>query len=616
MDENNLKELCKLVRYYILTSTTEAGSGHPTSSMSATELMAVLFFGGFLKSDLDNINDPNNDRIIFSKGHASPLFYSLYAAAGKISFNELLTLRKFNSRLEGHPTLRFLYTEVATGSLGQGLSVGVGIAINAKYLDKCANKVFVLMGDSETAEGSVWEAAQSASYYDLDNLVAILDVNRLGQRGQTMLGHDLNTYEKRFSAFGWEAIIVEDGHDVKEISDAYTKAINAKGKPVVIIAKTIKGKGVSFLEDKEGWHGKVLSYEQLTEALKEIGGVNLNLRGDILKPAISVIQKKDEPVKTDNIQNFEIYEKGKLAHTRKAYGQALVKINSKFPNMVVLDAEVGNSTFAETFKKTYPKQFFEMFIAEQNMVSVALGLSKRGRIPFVSTFSAFLTRAFDQIRMSQYSDANIKFVGSHCGVAIGEDGSSQMGLEDIAMFRSILNSVILYPADAVCTEKLVEVMAGHNGISYLRTTRKETEVLYGYDEEFKIGGSKTLRQSEKDIVMVIAAGTTLYEALSAYEELKKEGIFIRVVDLYSVKPLDEETLNRCAKETRAIVVVEDHYPTGGIGEAVAGFFATDKIPVHSLCVRKIPRSGTTEELLDFEEISKKSIIKKVKELKK
>ncbi len=601
---NDLKQLARLVRYHILTSTTSAGSGHPTSSLSATDLMTVLMFGGFFKADLNKPEYINNDRLIFSKGHAAPLLYSLYAAAGKISDKEMMTLRKFGSRLEGHPTLDFPYTEAATGSLGQGLSVGVGMALNAKYLDRAPYRTFVLLGDSEMAEGSSWEAMQLAAYYKLTNLIGIIDVNRLGQRGETMHGHDVNDYVKKVEAFGWEVGLV-DGHNAIEISAVFERAFRAD-KPFMIVAKTVKGKGVSFLEDKEGWHGKTLSKEQLTQALFELGQVDLKLKGEVALP--EKIKILDARLKKKDVK-LPMYQADQLVSTRKAYGNALVRLAERFRQMVVLDAETSNSTFAELFKKVQPDRFFEMFIAEQNMVGTAIGLARRGKIPFVSTFAAFLTRAADQIRMSQYSKANIKFVGSHAGVSIGEDGASQMALEDLSLFRSVRGSVVLYPSDAMQTEKLVECAVEHEGLVYIRTTRKDTPILYSAHETFKIGGSKVLRKSKNDVATVVAAGVTLHEALKAYELLKKKGILIRVIDLYSVKPLDIKTLKIALRETAQVIVVEDHYAEGGIGEAVAAALGA---PVHSLAVRRMPRSGTPEQLLAYEEIDAEAITKVVK----
>lgn len=607
IDTEKLKKLAKLIRYYILLSSTEAGSGHPTSSLSATELMTALVFGGFFRFDADHPEHPNNDRLIFSKGHASPLFYALWAAAGRLSESDLKTMRKFGSPLEGHPTTSFKYTEAATGSLGQGLPIGVGMALNAKYIDKLPYRTYVLLGDSEMSEGSQWEAIQIAAYYKLNNLVGIIDVNRLGQRGETMYGHDLTAYEKRVSSFGWETVPI-DGHSFPDILGAYEKAVRSD-KPVMIIAKTIKGKGISLLEDKDGWHGKAPDKENLNGAIEELGEIDLSVKGEIFGI---------EDLKPETISPLEIrevnYQMGKSVATRKAYGNALARIYPEFPDIVVLDAEVSNSTFAEIFQQAYPERFFEMFIAEQNMAGVALGLSRRGKIPFVSTFGAFLTRAFDQIRMSQYSDANIKFCGSHAGVSIGEDGPSQMGLEDIAMFRTILNSVVFYPSDAVSTEKLVEEAAKNHGIFYIRTTRKDTPVIYDNNEKFHIGGCKVLRQSEKDVVTVIAAGITLFEALAAYEELKNKDLFIKVIDLYTIKPLDKKTVVNSAISTTAVITVEDHFAEGGLGEAVRSGLNTIAIPVYSLAVKKMPRSGKPGELLDYEEISKNAIIKLIEEI--
>lgn len=607
---NNLEAIAKLIRYYSLVMSTEAGSGHPTSSLSATDLMTGLLFGGAFRYELDEPSHPNNDRLIFSKGHASPLFYSLWAVAGKVTEKELMSYRKLGSPLEGHPTPAFKYTEAATGSLGQGLSIGVGMALNARYLDKLPYRTFVLLGDSEMAEGSQYEAMELAAHYKLGNLVGIMDVNRLGQRGETMYGHDLSVYKDRAAAFGWEPIVI-DGHHLPQILTAYKQAAEAKDRPVMIIAKTLKGKGVSFLEDKNGWHGKPLKKDELARALVELGPIDKTLIGQIPKP-------EDLRPLERNAQNIRppSYSGEKPVATRRAYGSALVRVFPRFPNMVALDAEVSNSTFSELFKEAHKERFFEMYIAEQNMVGAALGLSLRGQVPFVSTFAAFLTRAFDQIRMSQYSLANIKFCGSHAGVSIGEDGSSQMGLEDLAMFRTLLNSVVLYPSDAVSTEKLVEEMAKHRGLAYLRTTRKDTPIIYRNDEAFPIGGSKTLKANKSDVATIVAAGITLHEALKAYEDLKKEGLLVRVIDLYSVKPIDAETLMQAADDTGVLITVEDHFPAGGLGEAVMSALAGREAVVHSLAVRNMPRSGKPDELLEHEGISSAAIRRTVKELVK
>jgi transketolase len=614
MPTSQLQTIAKALRHHIIKMTTEAGSGHLTSSLSSVELMTYLYFGKVLKFDLNDPLFPNNDRVIFSKGHASPLFYALYKIAGKLTSEELLSLRKFGSPLEGHPTKNFPYTEVATGSLGQGLSVGVGMAINAKYLDKLPYKTYVLLGDSEMAEGSNWEAIQLASHYKLDNLVGIIDANRLGQRGETLAGHDLDDYAQKMEAFGWQVIIVKNGHNFKQIEAAFSQIDSAPHKPKMIIAKTTKGKGVSFIEDRDGWHGKALDEKQAEKALAELGVVKTEITASPLTPLrILPTEKKPTSALEIDVVNDDGDNKKPLA-TRKAYGEALVELAPKYPNLVVLDAEVSNSTYAQTFAQKYPKRFFEMFIAEQNMVGTAVGLATRNKIPFVSTFAAFLTRALDQIRVSQYSKSNLNFVGSHAGVSIGEDGPTQMGLEDIAMFRSILGSAILYPADQISTKKLVEAMINHPGICYMRTTRADTKPLYGKNEKFEIGGSKTLKESKKDSLTIVAAGITLYEALEAYRELMGDGITVRIIDLYSIKPLDYLTLKKAANETRQILVVEDHFSWGGMADAVREALSTKPVPIYSLAVNKMPRSGTMSELLSYHKIDAEAIIAKTKQI--
>ncbi len=666
MSLDELKKICQRLRFDIVTSTTNASAGHPTSSLSAVELMAVLFFGGILKYDFKDPKNISNDRVIFSKGHASPLLYSLYEVAGAISYEQLMTLRKFGSNLEGHPTPHFSFVDVATGSLGQGLSIGVGMAIGLKYKFEIQNskfqintksqirnsnqtdlefrnsdlfgtsdlglsalkqkpRVFVLLGDSEVAEGQVWEAAEIASYYKLNNLIAILDVNRLGQRGETMLGWDLAAYEKRFQAFGWNTIVIQDGNDLQQVNEAFKRLTSNVERPTIIIAKTIKGKGVSFLEDKEGWHGKAIPKEMLAQALKEIG-INKPVESAMspvaidsvaaLPPASALPDKPamravGSPSARDTYRSP--YRGDGMVATREAYGDALVSLGQTNPQIVVLDAETSNSTFAEKFKKIFPDRFFEMFIAEQNMVSSALGMSKLGLIPFVSSFAAFLTRAFDQIRMAQYSGPNLKIVGSHAGVSIGSDGSTQMGLEDLAMARSILESVVFYPSDAVSTLKLVEIMAKNPGLFYLRTTREKTPVIYSSEEEFKIGGSKIIHQSDTDKVMIIASGITLHQSLKAYQLLKQQGINTLILDIYCIKPLDAATINREAKRVKNVIVVEDHYPAGGIGEAVKSILTPEANFIH-LCVKKTPCSGSPEELLRYEEIDAATIVRQVNRL--
>jgi len=608
-DFSRLAKLGALIRHYILTATTNAGSGHPTSSLSAVELMVALLFGGRFRYDPERPHFPNNDRLIFSKGHATPLFYALWVAAGKLTGEYLeANYRKFGSPLEGHPTVSFPYVEAATGSLGQGLSVGLGLALNARRLDKLPYRTYVLLGDSEMAEGSVWEALELAAHYQLDNLVGIVDINRLGQRGETMYGWDIQSYVNRISAFGWEAIPV-DGHSLPEVLAAYDKALTVQGKPTMILAKTIKGKGVSFIEDQNGWHGKTLSREECDRALQELGEVDLTVRGELARPE----ELTPEPAGPVPLAAFDYDPKTRVA-TRKAYGNALARLGPVNPAIVSLDGEVSNSTMAEIFARACPERFFEMYIAEQNMADVALGLATRGKIPFASTFAAFWTRAFDQIRMAQYSEPNLKFVGSHAGVSIGWDGPSQMGLEDLAMFRTLGGSVVLYPADAVATERLVEEMVKHKGIAYMRTTREATPILYGPADQFQIGGCKVLRHSQQDRATVVSAGITLFEALAAYEALQKMGIAIRVIDLYSLKPIAAATLMDAAQRTGAVITVEDHYPEGGLGEAVLSALAQAPVPVHSLAVTKKPKSGSPEELLNYEDISRGAIVKKVREV--
>jgi transketolase len=604
----HLQSLAKLIRYFCVISTSTAHSGHLTSSLSATDLMTGLLFGGMFRFRVDDPAHPNNDRLIFSKGHASPLFYALWAAAGGIDMNELMSYRQFGSRLEGHPTPRFPYTEAATGSLGQGLGIGLGMALNASRLDDLPYRTYVLLGDSEMAEGSQWEAIQLAAHYEAANLVGIIDVNRLGQRGETLFRHDVDAYARRVNSFGWKTLTI-DGHDMPQIVDAFREAASERSRPVMIVARTLKGKGISFLEDAEGWHGKALDEEQKQKALAELSDVDLDARGTIAAPE----DRRPKPVSSVPA-TAPGYEIGQTVATRTAYGAALTRIAAEFPQLISLDAEVSNSTMAEMFEARTPDRFFEMFVAEQNMVEVALGLSLRGKVPFVSTFAAFFTRAFDQIRMSQYSHANLKFVGSHAGVSIGEDGASQMALEDIAMFRSLLASTVLHPCDALSTERLVEAAAVHQGIVYLRTMRQNTPVIYGNDETFPIGGSKVLRQSTFDKLTLVGAGATVHEALKAYEQLQHDGITVRVIDAYCIKPIDAAALRAAADATGIIVTVEDHYPAGGLGEAVLRALADRPVPVRTLAVDKTPMSGTGEELRDFAGISAGAIVRTVQSL--
>lgn len=606
------EQKAKLIRKLCLESTTRAGSGHPTSCLSAVDLMTVLF-DKYYVYDLDNPLNYNNDRLIFSKGHAAPLLYALYAVAGALSFDELMTLRKFTSRLEGHPTSEFPYAEAATGSLGQGLSIGAGMAYFGK-IKGLSNKVYTLLGDGELAEGQVWEAANFASYYKLDNLIVIADINRLGQSQETMFGHKIDEYQRRFEAFGFESVVI-DGHDFSQIDTAFQKALtNTTQKPFAILAKTFKGKGISFLEDREGEHGKVLKKEQLDAALVELGEIDNSLRFTLKKPQpVNFESETEDILQTDLDLSLQ---KGEQIATREIYGTILAHIAKSDLSIIALDADVKNSTFSQDFLKAYPDRFIECFIAEQNMVGVALGLSRLRRTPFVSTFAAFFTRAFDQIRMAAISRANIKFVGSHAGVSIGEDGPSQMGLEDIAMFGSIPQSVVLQPSDAVSAAKLIKVMVDHKGISYLRTFRPKTAVIYDNDEEFVIGGSKVIYSSSEDILTVIASGITVHEAIQAHEMLQKEGINIRVVDCYSIKPLDKKTIEQCINETRKkiIITVEDHFEHGGLGDFVLDAVSTTGAKVVKLAVTHISHSGSKDELLADAGINSAKIINKIKEL--
>jgi transketolase len=579
------RELGQQLRVDAIRPAAKAGSGHPTSGMSAADLMAVLL-AKYLRYDFDNPHDPHNDRLVFSKGHASTLLYAMLRAAGAISEEELLTYRQFDSILEGHPTPRIPWVDVATGSLGQGLPYAVGMAIAGKRLDRLPFRVWTLCGDSEIAEGSQWEALEHAAFYELDNLVAILDVNRLGQRGETMHGWDLDSYANRARAFGCHAIEV-DGHDVEAIDRAYAEALDVSGQPVVIVAKTIKGKGDPDVEDKNGFHGKALDHSD--EVITTLGGVR-NLKIAVAKPGTGAA-KHEFPGGTLELPQYEL---GTEVATRKAYGDALAALGKARGDVVALDGEVSNSTYAEEFRDAIPDRYFEMYIAEQQMVATAVGMQVLGWRPFASTFAAFLSRAYDFIRMSAISRASYALCGSHAGVSIGEDGPSQMALEDIASIRAVHGSTVLHPCDANQTAKLVALMADLEGISYLRTLRPATPVVYGPDEEFEIGGSRTLR--EGDDVALVGAGITVPEAMKAAEALAQDGIEARVIDLYSIKPLDEETLRSL---TCPIVTAEDHWPEGGLGEAVLSALAgsDERPPVARLAVHEMPHSGKPAELL-------------------
>jgi transketolase len=605
-----LKEKGRRLRIHSLRATTEAGSGHPTSCLSAADLASVIFFRE-MRFDPKDPHNPANDRFILSKGHAAPLLYAAYAEAGIIKPELLTTLRGLKSDLEGHPTPRIPWVDVATGSLGQGLSAGLGNAL-ASRLDNIAFNTYVLLGDGECAEGSVWEAAALAGYYKADNLYAIVDVNALGQSQRTMDQFDVQRFVDKFHAFGWHAVSI-DGHDYVEIIDAFDRSRRDAGsRPRAIVAKTMKGHGVSMIENRDGWHGKAVPKADLDKALSELshpfseGEWQPQLPKDSA-PAPQAISHSSGVVPI-TIQRAL----GDSVATREAYGDALVKLAEQDRRIIALDGDTKNSTFSEKLLKAAPKQFLEMFIAEQNMVGVATGLAARGKIPFVSTFAAFLTRAFDQIRMAGVSRSNVKFCGSHCGVSIGEDGPSQMGLEDLAMFRAIPGSVVLYPSDGVSTERLVAEAAAHRGICYIRASRPRTPVIYANDQQFPIGGSKVLRRSANDRATIVAAGITLHEALKAADTLEREGIHVRVVDCYSVKPIDRTTLLESATRAGArIIVVEDHYAEGGLGDEVLNAVG-NQARVTKLAIREIPRSGAPEALIEKYGISSNHIVAAVK----
>jgi transketolase len=602
---DSLKEKGRRLRIESLKATTEAGSGHPSSCLSAADLVSVIFFNE-MRFDPKNAHNPANDRFVLSKGHAAPLLWAAYAECGIVPEKDLLTLRRLDSDLEGHPTPRVPWVDVATGSLGQGLSAGLGDALAAN-LDGIPYNTYVLLGDGECAEGSVWEAAALAHYYKASNLYAVIDVNGLGQSQRTMDQFDVNRFAEKFRAFGWFAVTV-DGHNYVDILDAFEKCRRDGGnQPRAIVAKTLKGKGVSLLENKDGWHGKPVPRQDLPKALAELEKP-LGPNEFEAKPRTGFSQPQaDGPVRIAVSRKL-----GDSVATREAYGDALVKAAEKDPRIVALDGDTKNSTFSERLLKAFPQRFFEMFIAEQNMVGVATGLSARGKIPFVSTFAAFLTRAYDQIRMAGVSRSNVKFCGSHAGVSIGEDGPSQMGLEDIAMFRPIPEAVILYPCDAVSAERCVEEASRHRGICYIRSSRPKTHVLYSNEEQFPIGGSKTLRKSANDRATVIGAGITVHEALKAESTLKAEGVAIRVIDAYSVKPIDASGIIAAARETSGrVVVVEDHYEEGGLGDAVLEALG-DQAKVIKLAVREIPRSGPPEALIEKYGISSSHIVEAVK----
>jgi len=601
------------LRIESVRATSEAGSGHPSSCCSAADIVAALFFS-VMRYDPKNPKAPNSDRFVLSKGHAAPLLYAAWAEAGLFPKSDLLKLRTLTSDLEGHPTPRLSFVDMATGSLGQGLPVGIGIALNAKFVDKLDHRTYVLMGDGESVEGSVWEAAEVARHQGLDNLCAIVDVNRLGQSDPTMLQHDMEAYRSRWSGFGWQALVV-DGHDLSALIAAFDTAAATKGKPTVLLAKTFKGKGISFMENHPGWHGKATAKgEETQKAIDELtkqlnpssGAISVKKPSAPAQGSLSIGSLPPSP-----------YKVGETVATREAFGVALEALGAANPLVVGLDADVKNSTYTDKFGKKFPNRFFENFIAEQNMVGAAAGLAACGKIPFAATFACFLARAYDFIRMAAISGSNIKLVGTHVGVSIGEDGPSQMGLEDIAMMAAQPGVTVLYPSDATCTYRLVEKAAAHKGMVYIRAGRPKCPVLYGPDETFQIGGSKVIRQSASDVLTIVAAGVTLFEALKAHDTLKGAGVSVRIVDLYSIVPIDRTTLLDSARATQGrLLTVEDHYAHGGLGDAVLSAVGPEGIKVHKLAVRTVPHSGKPDELVDHFGIGARSIVEAAKRITK
>jgi len=611
-----LKNVATRLRIDSVESTSQAGSGHPTSCCSAAEIVASLFFAE-MRFDPANPKNPDSDRFVLSKGHAAPILYAAWAEAGAFPRSALLELRTLGSDLEGHPTPRLPFVDVATGSLGQGICAGVGIALNARRIQS-DYRTYVVLGDGESAEGSVWEAADVAAVDKLDNLCGITDVNALGQSRPTMWQHDMEQFARRWRAFGWHAIVV-DGHDLGALLDAYAEARATKGQPTMILARTIKGKGISFTEGQQGWHGRSFKKgEELDRALAEL---KQQLVPD--PPGVDIITNIQKPAATSRQPEAPspmappVYKMGDEVATREAYGVALAKLAASDPRVVALDADVKNSTFSDKFEKVAPERFYQNFIAEQVMVGAAMGLAARGAIPFPSTFACFLARAADFVRMAAISNVGIKVAGSHAGVSIGEDGPSQMALEDLATFRAEPNVTVLYPCDGVSTEKLVALMAYHPGPAYMRTSRPKTPVIYSNDEAFTIGGLKVIRESGADVATVVGAGVTVFEALKAYEQLKASGTAVRVIDLYSLSPVDGDALVAAARATGGrLITVEDHYASGGVGDAVAAAVAEAGFSVRRLAVREIPRSGKPDELLDRFGISARHIVEAVNAITK
>jgi transketolase len=605
-----LRQKADQLRIHSIRATTQAGNGHPTSCCSAADIVATLFFS-VMRYDPKNPRNPDNDRFVLSKGHAAPLLYAAWAEAGLFDPKKLLELRTLESDLEGHPTPRLSFVDMATGSLGQGLSVGIGIALNNKYLDKTSARTYVVLGDGESVEGSVWEAADVARQAQLDNLCAIIDINRLGQSDPTMLEHNIPAYQARWESFGWHTLTI-DGHDHADLLKAFAKASQTAQKPTMILAKTYKGKGIPFAEDHPSWHGKPLNAQQAEEVIALLSQSLSSPAPTFSIASPTTVQRDNSPANPLPAPPYGLTDS---VATREAFGDALAQLGEVNPLVVALDADVKNSTYTDKFGKRFPVRFFENFIAEQNMIGAAAGLAACGKIPFAATFAAFFTRAYDFIRMAAISQSNIKLMGSHVGVSIGEDGPSQMGLEDLAMMAAQPGVVVLYPSDGMCAYRMVETMAHHTGMVYMRTGRPKTPILYGPDETFTIGGSKVLRQSEKDQLTIVAAGVTLHEALKAYDELLAAGITVRVIDLYSIAPIDVATLKQAAKDTNNLILtVEDHYIHGGLGDAVLSALSTEGVRLHKMGIQEIAHSGKPAQLLDHYGLSARAIIEKVNQL--
>jgi len=588
-----LEDVATRLRVDCIRATTAAGSGHPSSCASAADLVAAIFLTA-LRVEPGQPRAPSSDRFVLSKGHAAPLLYAAWAEVGVLQREQLTTLRQLDSDLEGHPTPRLPFVDVATGSLGQGLSVGAGLALGARLAGRDV-RAWVLLGDGETAEGSVWEAVELAAHNDLDNVVAVVDVNGLGQSGPTMLGHDVDAYRRRFTAFDWRVRVI-DGHDMSAIVEAVRWAQRGRGAPSAIIARTVKGRGIEGVEGRDDWHGKALPPDAAERAIERL---QQRLHHLPPPPMPRPRRRASRPLAPASVEDRPSAASTGAIATRQAYGDALVRLGGREPRVIAVDGDVKNSTFADRFRAAYPERFVEAFIAEQNMVSMAAGLAAQDWIPFISTFACFFTRAADQIRMAGISGSNVKFCGSHAGVSIGEDGPSQMALEDLALFRAVPGAVVLYPADAVATHACVMLAAGQHGPAYLRTTRMATPQLYGDDAAFRVGGLTVLRQSEHDRLTIVAAGITLHEALAAHAELAASGVQVRVIDLYSVKPVDADGLLAAARATGGtILTVEDHYLEGGLGDAVQEAVGSAGVRVHRLAVREVPRSGPPLKLLE------------------